>query len=66
MTDRSVPTRRLVLILDQRQDRLDVMARALTATVPDARMLLSSAVKDITQTVDPLPEVILVRTDPDG
>jgi hypothetical protein len=42
------------------------MARALTATVPDARMLLSSAVKDITQTVDPLPEVILVRTDPDG
>jgi len=66
MTARSAQGRRLVLILDPRQDRLDVTARAVAATVPGARILIASAVKDIMQTGSPLPDVILLRTGPDG
>jgi len=55
-----------VLILDQRQDRLDVTARAIAATVPGARMLMASAVKDIRPIARLLPDVLLVRTGPDG
>lgn len=65
-TATSARSRRLVLILDQCQDRLDVMARAITEAVPDARVLIASNVKDISQATGPLPDVILVQTDPDG
>jgi hypothetical protein len=66
LTARSARSRRLVLILDQRQDRLAATARAIAAAVPDARMVRASSVRDITETARPLPDVILVRTHPDG
>jgi hypothetical protein len=66
MTDPSAKSRRLVIILDERQDRLVGIATTIAAIVPAARVLLAGAVKDITEAADPPPDVILVRTDPDG
>ena len=66
MTARSADSRRLVLILDEHQDRLDAAAKAIAETAPHARMLLASAVKDSSAADGPPPDVILVRTDPDG
>jgi hypothetical protein len=65
-TARPVQSRRLVLIRDQRQDRRAATARAIAAALPGARLLLASAVKDITENGTPPPDVILVRADPGG
>jgi hypothetical protein len=66
VTDRRARSRRLVLILDQRQDRLDAAARTITETVPDAVLLVAGAVKDLTAAAGAPANAILVRADPDG
>jgi hypothetical protein len=66
LTDIPARAQRLLLIIDHHQGRLDVTARAIRAAVPDARLLLARAVRDITSTASPRPDVILVRTDLDG
>jgi hypothetical protein len=65
-TARPAQSRRLVLILDPSQDRLDATARAIAAALPGARLLLASTVKDITEAGPPPSDVILLRTGPDG
>lgn len=66
VTDRRPQSRRLVLILDQRQDRLHATAGAIAITVPDAVLFIADAVKDLTEAAGPPADAILVRADPDG
>jgi hypothetical protein len=65
-----VTARRLVLVLDQDQARLDSTASAVLAAAPWARILVLDAVSRsvpmVTQPTDtdPPPDVILVRAEP--
>jgi hypothetical protein len=64
--------RRLVLVLDQDQARLDATASAVLAVAPGARILVldaaSRAAERVTQPTgaDPVPDVILVLAEPGG
>jgi len=65
-----VTARRLVLVLDQDQARLDATASAVLAAAPGTRILVLDAasrpVPIVTQPTDadPPPDVILVRAEP--
>jgi hypothetical protein len=65
----AISTRRLVLILDRAADRLAAAAASVRAQLPHATVLLLDSATDLISRAagpGPMPDVVLVRADPDG